>query len=34
VVNRHHGDIRVTSEPGNTRFQVYLPLDAEPQEPD
>jgi signal transduction histidine kinase len=26
VVNRHHGDLRVESEPGNTRFQVRLPF--------
>jgi len=26
VVNRHGGDIRVTSRPGDTRFQVRLPL--------
>jgi signal transduction histidine kinase len=26
VVNRHHGDIRVESQPGDTRFQVRLPL--------
>jgi len=27
VINgRHHGDISVTSEPGSTRFLVYLPL--------
>jgi signal transduction histidine kinase len=26
VVNRHHGDLTVESEPGNTRFQVRLPL--------
>ena len=26
VVKKHHGDIRVTSEPGDTRFQVRLPL--------
>jgi signal transduction histidine kinase len=26
VVNRHGGDIRVTSEPGDTRFRVLLPL--------
>jgi len=26
VVNRHHGDLRVVSEPGDTRFQVRLPL--------
>jgi signal transduction histidine kinase len=30
VVNRHHGDLRVLSEPGDTRFQVRLPL-AEPR---
>jgi signal transduction histidine kinase len=29
VVNKHHGDIRVTSEPGNTRFRVVLPIDPE-----
>ncbi|ELS50483.1 ATP-binding protein [Streptomyces viridochromogenes] len=26
VVNKHHGSIQVESEPGNTRFQVLLPL--------
>lgn len=26
VVNKHHGDIRVRSEPGDTRFVVLLPL--------
>ncbi len=26
VVARHHGDLRVTSEPGDTRFQVRLPI--------
>jgi signal transduction histidine kinase len=26
VVNKHHGDIRVTSVPGDTRFQVLLPV--------
>ncbi|MBD0322238.1 MAG: histidine kinase, partial [Aldersonia sp.] len=26
VANRHHGDIRVQSEPGDTRFLVRLPL--------
>ena len=30
VVGRHHGDIRLESEPGDTRFQVILPL----KEPD
>jgi signal transduction histidine kinase len=28
VVNRHHGDLRVVSSPGDTRFQVLLPFDA------
>ena len=26
VVQRHHGDLRFTSAPGDTRFQVLLPL--------
>jgi signal transduction histidine kinase len=26
VVKKHHGDIRVTSQPGDTRFRVRLPL--------
>jgi signal transduction histidine kinase len=26
VVNKHHGDLRVTSRPGDTRFQVTLPI--------
>jgi signal transduction histidine kinase len=26
VVNKHHGDLRVESVPGDTRFQVRLPL--------
>jgi signal transduction histidine kinase len=26
VVGRHHGDIRLESVPGDTRFQVILPL--------
>jgi signal transduction histidine kinase len=26
VVNRHRGDFRVRSKPGDTRFQVLLPL--------
>jgi signal transduction histidine kinase len=33
VVNRHHGDLRVMSEPGDTRFQVRLPVTA-PREED
>jgi signal transduction histidine kinase len=32
VVKRHGGDLRVTSRPGDTRFQVLLPL-AEPAGP-
>jgi signal transduction histidine kinase len=28
VVKKHHGDIRVTSQPGDTRFRVRLPLTA------
>ena len=28
VVNKHHGDLEVTSEPGDTRFSVRLPVDA------
>jgi signal transduction histidine kinase len=28
VVGRHHGDLRVESVPGDTRFQVRLPLTA------
>jgi len=26
IVNKHHGDLRVTSRPGDTRFQVSLPI--------
>jgi len=26
VIQRHHGDLRFTSAPGDTRFQVLLPL--------
>jgi signal transduction histidine kinase len=29
VVQRHHGDLRFTSVPGDTRFQVLLPLDQD-----
>jgi signal transduction histidine kinase len=32
VVNRHGGDLRVVSHPGETRFQVLLPL-TEPSAP-
>jgi signal transduction histidine kinase len=28
VVNKHHGDIRLVSSPGDTRFRVLLPLTA------
>ena len=28
VVNKHHGDLRVESVPGDTWFQVWLPLGA------
>ncbi len=27
VVNQHRGDIRFTSEPGKTVFEVWLPID-------
>jgi signal transduction histidine kinase len=30
IVRNHQGEIRVTSRPGDTRFQVYLPL-AQPK---
>ncbi|MFC0532246.1 ATP-binding protein [Phytohabitans kaempferiae] len=30
VVDKHHGDIRVTSEPGKTEFAVLLPIDEQP----
>ncbi|MFJ9536135.1 ATP-binding protein [Streptomyces sp. NPDC101225] len=37
VVNKHHGTLQVESEPGDTRFQVLLPLtapaDETPEEP-
>ena len=26
IVSRHHGDVQVESEPGDTRFRVFLPL--------
>jgi signal transduction histidine kinase len=29
VVNKHHGDLSVQSEPGNTQFRVRLPLRSE-----
>ncbi|MEV5847137.1 ATP-binding protein [Streptomyces sp. NPDC051985] len=32
VVNKHHGSMRVESVPGDTRFQVLLPLTAEAPE--
>ena len=30
IVTRHHGDLRVESEPGDTRFRAWLPLTAPP----
>jgi signal transduction histidine kinase len=30
VVRRHHGDLRVESSPGDTRFQVRLPIEQPP----
>jgi signal transduction histidine kinase len=30
VVNRHHGDLQLQSHPGDTRFQVRLPLQESP----
>jgi signal transduction histidine kinase len=33
VVKKHHGDIRVSSEPGDTRFAVRLPLTPPPGTP-
>jgi signal transduction histidine kinase len=33
VVEKHHGDIRVESVPGDTRFRVLLPLREEPPAP-
>jgi signal transduction histidine kinase len=34
VVNKHHGDLRVQSRPGDTRFQVLLPLTQSPLDGD
>ena len=34
VVHKHHGDIRVESRPGDTRFRVLLPLSEEAANPD
>jgi signal transduction histidine kinase len=28
IVGRHHGDLKVESIPGDTRFRVWLPFDA------
>jgi signal transduction histidine kinase len=28
IVDRHHGDVRVSSKPGDTRFQIRLPIAA------
>ncbi|MDR3676978.1 MAG: ATP-binding protein [Acidobacteriota bacterium] len=32
IIRNHHGEIRVTSHPGDTRFQVYLPI-TQPKTP-
>jgi signal transduction histidine kinase len=32
VVKKHHGDLRVESVPGDTRFQVRLPIQPENSE--
>ncbi|WP_405427070.1 ATP-binding protein [Streptomyces erythrochromogenes] len=34
VVNKHHGSLQVESAPGDTRFQVFLPLTAPEPEPE
>jgi len=34
VVKKHHGDLSVTSVPGDTRFRVRLPLTAPDRQPD
>jgi len=33
IVDHHHGDIIVTSRPGETRFQVCLPIKRSPENP-
>jgi signal transduction histidine kinase len=34
IVNKHHGDLRVESVPGDTRFQVRLPIQLDQAQPD
>jgi signal transduction histidine kinase len=34
IVNKHHGDLRVESVPGDTRFQVRLPIQLDQVQPD
>ncbi|TVZ01124.1 histidine kinase [Trebonia kvetii] len=34
IVNKHHGDLRVESVPGDTRFQVRLPIQLDQAPPD
>jgi signal transduction histidine kinase len=34
VVNKHHGDLQVESVPGDTRFQVRLPVQPESTQPE
>jgi signal transduction histidine kinase len=33
VVNKHHGEIHLTSQPGATRFQIVLPVHLEEKKP-
>ena len=33
VVKKHHGDLSVTSDPGDTRFRVTLPMDGDRVDP-
>jgi signal transduction histidine kinase len=33
VVVQHKGDLQVTSKPGETRFEVRLPIDGAPERP-
>ena len=33
VVNKHHGEIHLTSHPGETCFQIVLPIHLEEKKP-